>query len=687
MARSPVFPPRAAKRPHLLTQHGDVRNDDYFWLRDDSRQSPEVLGYLRAENDYCMQTMAPLEQFQQALYDEMVARLPKKESSVPWQRNGYRYRQCFDENAEYPVWQRQPAELNNGDEWRVLLDCNNRAQGGAYYDLGALSISPDNRLMAVTEDRVSRRQYQLHVKDLANDIWLNDAVTDLSGSVVWANDSATFYYVKKHSVTLLPYQVWRHRLGDVAENDELVYQEEDNRFYVGIYKSRSTEFVIIALHSTSTSEAWLLDANDASAVPQCFLEREAQHEYDLDHFQAQFWVRSNRDGKNFGLYCSPETNQDKWAVVQAASHTVMVEDFTLFTHWVVIEERENGLAQLRLVDSRNGRQQRLVFDDPAWVVWTSNNHEPDNEWLRYVYTSMTRPQTVFEMNMRTGERRLLKQQEVFGFDSQHYQSDRIWIDARDGVKVPVSLVWRKDKFTTGQNPLLVYGYGAYGESIDADFSTTRLSLLDRGFVYAIAHVRGGGELGQSWYEQGKLSHKPNTFNDFIDVCEALLARGLGAPDQLYAMGGSAGGLLVGAVANLRPELFRGVLAQVPFVDVVTTMLDESLPLTTGEYEEWGDPHIPEDYWAIKAWSPYDQVTPQVYPHMMVTTGLHDSQVQYWEPAKWVARLRELKTDDHLLLLWTDLDTGHGGKSGRYQYYDTVALECAFLIGLAEQRLG
>ena len=687
MARSPVLPPQAAKQQHPLTQHGDVRPDDYFWLRDDSRQSPEVLEYLRAENAYCMQTMAPLEQFQQALYDEMVARLPKKESSVPWVRNGYRYRQCFDENAEYSVWQRQPAVCDGDDAWQTLLDCNQRVEGGAYYDLGALSVSPDNCLMAITEDRISRRQYQLHLKDLVNGTWLNDTITELSGSVVWANDSASFYYVKKHSVTLLPYQVWRHRVGDTTENDELVYQEEDNRFYVGIYKSRSTECVIIAVHSTTTSEAWVLDANDSSAAPECFLKREAQHEYDLDHFQGKFWVRSNRDGKNFGLYTCSQAKRDDWETVQVASNTVMVEDFTLFNHWLVIEERENGLTQLRLIDRTNGHQQRLEFDDPAWVVWTSNNHEPDSEWLRYVYTSMTRPQTVFEINMGTGERRLLKQQEVYGFESEHYQSDRIWIEARDGVHVPVSLVWRKDLFRPGQNPLLVYGYGAYGESIDADFSTTRLSLLDRGFVYAIAHVRGGGELGQSWYEDGKLSRKANTFNDFIDVCEALLARGMGDSNQLYAMGGSAGGLLVGAVANLRPELFRGVLAQVPFVDVVTSMLDESLPLTTGEYEEWGDPHIPEDYWAIKSWSPYDQVKRQAYPHMMVTTGLHDSQVQYWEPAKWVARLRELKTDRHLLLLWTDLETGHGGKSGRYQYYDTVALECAFLIGLAEKRLG
>ncbi len=686
MATDAVLPPTAPRRAHSTTHHGDTRTDNYFWLRDDDREDPDVIHYLNAENRYCEQVMVPIAGLRESLYSEMVARLPKKESTVPWRKNGYRYRQVYDDGNEYPVWQRQPV-AGEPSQWSVLLDGNQRACEHPFYDVGALAVSPDNRWLAVTEDTVSRRQYQLQFRDLECDGWSDEKVENTSGSVVWGNDSLTVYYVRKHPVTLLPYQVWRHRLGVSTVDDELVYEESDNSFYVGIYKSRSEDFVVIALGSTTTSDALLLDANDPKAIPQRFVPRRHQHEYNLDHFDGYFWLRSNKDGKNFALYRTVTPVEEAlWSVVAPPSTDIMIEDFLLFNDHIVLEEREQGLTQLRIVERLSGKSERVLFNDSAWVVWTGTNPEPDSPWLRFCYTSMTMPYTVFELNCVTGERRQLKQEEVHGFTPEHYQSARIEITARDGVNVPVSLVWHREHFQPGTNPLMVYGYGAYGESIDADFSSTRLSLLDRGFVCAIAHIRGGGELGQQWYEAGKLAHKQNTFNDFIDVCNALLAQEYGDPARLYAMGGSAGGLLMGAVINQAPTLFHGVLAQVPFVDALTTMLDDTLPLTTGEYDEWGNPGIAADYFAIKQWSPYDQVAPQTYPHMLVTTGLHDSQVQYWEPAKWVAKLREVKTGDNLLLLWTDMDTGHGGKSGRYQYYETVAMEYAFLVALSTGQL-
>ena len=422
------------------------------------------------------------------------------------------------------------------------------------------------------------------------------------------------------------------------------------------------------------------------AEPVCFLPRRKDHEYSLDHYQHAFYLRSNREGKNFGLYRTHERDERQWETLIAPRQDVMLEGFTLFTDWLVVEERQRGLTSLRQINRKTREVVGIAFDDPAYVTWLAYNPEPETSRLRYGYSSMTTPDTLFELDMDTGERRVLKQQEVKGFEASHYRSEHLWIKARDGVEVPVSLVYRREHFRKGVSPLLVYAYGSYGASEDADFSASRLSLLDRGFVFAIAHVRGGGELGQQWYEDGKFLCKKNTFNDYLDVCDALLAQGYGNPRLCYGMGGSAGGMLMGVAINERPELFHGVVAQVPFVDVLTTMLDESIPLTTGEFEEWGNPQDEEYYRYMKSYSPYDGVTAQAYPHLLVTTGLHDSQVQYWEPAKWVAKLRELKTDDNLLLLCTDMDSGHGGKSGRFKSYEGVALEYAFLIGLAQGTL-
>jgi oligopeptidase B (EC:3.4.21.83). Serine peptidase. MEROPS family S09A len=477
--------------------------------------------------------------------------------------------------------------------------------------------------------------------------------------------------------------VWRHRIGTPAAQDTLVYEEKDDTFYVSLHKTSSKHYVVIALSSATTSEMRLLDAELPDAEPIVFLPRRKDHEYSIDHFQHHFYIRSNREGKNFGLYRSNVRDEKQWKTLIPARDDVMLESFTLFTDWLVLEERQHGLTSLRQINRHTHEESGIAFDDPAYVTWVAYNPEPETSRLRYGYSSMTTPDTLFELDMDTGERRVLKQQEVKGFDGSRYQSEHLWITARDGVEVPVSLVYHREHFRKGKNPLLVYGYGSYGASMDADFSGSRLSLLDRGFVYAIAHVRGGGELGQQWYEDGKFLKKMNTFNDYLDVTDALLAQGYGDAKLCYGMGGSAGGMLMGTAINLRPELFHGVVAQVPFVDVVTTMLDESIPLTTGEFEEWGNPQDETYYHYMKSYSPYDNVQPMAYPHLLVTTGLHDSQVQYWEPAKWVAKLREQKVDDNLLLLCTDMDSGHGGKSGRFKSYEGVALEFTFLIALAQ----
>lgn len=666
-----------------MTLHGDTRLDNYYWLRDDSRSQPAVLDYLQQENAYGREAMSSQRSLQDRVLKEIIDRIPPKEVSAPYIKNGYRYRQVYEPGREYAIYQRQAL----GEEaWSLLIDENKRAAHSEFYTLGGLNVAPDNNLLAVTEDFLSRRQYGLRIRHLQNETWLPEVIEDVSPGVVWANDSRTLYYVRQHPVTLLPWQVWRHHIGTPTAQDELIYEEADDAFYVSLHKTSSRKYLVIALSSATTSEMLLLDADKSDAQPQSYLPRRKDHEYSIDHYQQQFYLRSNRDGKNFGLYRSYSWDEHAWQTLIAPRDAVMLEDFTLFRDWLVVEEREHGLIRLRQIHRHSQRETQIAFDDPTYVTWIAYNPEPETACLRYGYSSMTTPDTLFELNMDSGERQVLKQQEVKGFDASRYRSERLWVAARDGVQVPVSLVYRQEHFRRGKNPLLVYGYGSYGASMDADFSSSRLSLLDRGFVFAIAHIRGGGELGQQWYEDGKFLKKKNTFNDYIDVCDALLEQGYGNPTLCYGMGGSAGGMLMGTVINERPELLHGVVAQVPFVDVVTTMLDESIPLTTGEFEEWGNPEDEDYYHYMKSYSPYDNVRPQAYPHLLVTTGLHDSQVQYWEPAKWVAKLREQKVDDNLLLLCTDMDSGHGGKSGRYKSYEGVALEYAFLIALAQGTL-
>ncbi len=678
--------PKAARIPHAMTLHGDTRIDNYYWLRDDTRSQPEVLDYLQQENSYGHRVMASQQALQDRILKEIIDRIPQREVSAPYIKNGYRYRHIYEPGCEYAIYQRQSAFSEEWDEWETLLDANKRAAHSEFYSMGGMAITPDNTIMALAEDFLSRRQYGIRFRNLETGNWYPELLDNVEPSFVWANDSWIFYYVRKHPVTLLPYQVWRHAIGTPASQDKLIYEEKDDTYYVSLHKTTSKHYVVIHLASATTSEVRLLDAEMADAEPFVFLPRRKDHEYSLDHYQHRFYLRSNRHGKNFGLYRTRMRDEQQWEELIPPRENIMLEGFTLFTDWLVVEERQRGLTSLRQINRKTREVIGIAFDDPAYVTWIAYNPEPETARLRYGYSSMTTPDTLFELDMDTGERRVLKQTEVPGFYAANYRSEHLWIVARDGVEVPVSLVYHRKHFRKGHNPLLVYSYGSYGASIDADFSFSRLSLLDRGFVYAIVHVRGGGELGQQWYEDGKFLKKKNTFNDYLDACDALLKLGYGSPSLCYAMGGSAGGMLMGVAINQRPELFHGVIAQVPFVDVVTTMLDESIPLTTGEFEEWGNPQDPQYYEYMKSYSPYDNVTAQAYPHLLVTTGLHDSQVQYWEPAKWVAKLRELKTDDHLLLLCTDMDSGHGGKSGRFKSYEGVAMEYAFLVALAQGTL-
>ena len=677
-----MTPPKAEKRPKILSAHGTERVDNYYWLRDDDRTDPQVLAYLTAENEYTDEAMKPHQALRETLYGEMVARIAQQDHSVPYVKHGFRYQTRYEPGNEYAIYLRQPADEH--EQWATLIDGNERAKDSEFYTLGGLDISRDNKRMAVAEDFLSRRQYDIRIKNLDDETWADDLLKNTSGSSEWANDSQTLYYVRKHKKTLLPYQVYRHVVGTDPKTDKLVYEEKDDTFYVGLDKTTSEKYILIHLDSTTTSEILLLDADDPQAKPQVFLSRRKDHEYALDHYLGKFYIRSNKDGKNFGLYKSDNGEESGWQALIAPRVEVMLEGFSLFRDWLVVEEREQGLTHLRQIHWQTGEEKSLAFDDPTYTTWLAYNPEPDTALLRYGYSSMTTPSTLFELDLDTHERTLLKQQEVKDFDAANYRSERVWVTARDGVKVPVSLVYRHELFKPHQNPLMLYGYGSYGSSMDPAFSGSRLSLLDRGFVFALAHIRGGAELGQQWYDDGKLFNKLNTFHDFIDVTKELVAEGYGDAKQVYAMGGSAGGLLMGAIINQAPELYHGIVAQVPFVDVVTTMLDESIPLTTGEYDEWGNPNEKPYYDYMLQYSPYDQVRAQAYPHMLVTTGLHDSQVQYWEPAKWVARLRDVKTDSNQLLMHTDMDSGHGGKSGRFKAYEDIALEYAFVVALASK---
>ncbi len=676
-------PPVAKKVKKELTIHGDTRIDNYYWMNE--REDPEVIAHLEAENAYTDKMMKHTEVFQKQLYEEMVARIKKTDESVPYKKNGYYYYSRTEGDAEYPLICRKKGSVDAEEE--ILLDIPKMAEGQAFFNVGDYEISPNNELLAYSVDNVSRRKYTIYVKNLKTGELYADKIENTSGGITWANDNKTLFYTKKHEQTLLPYQVYTHELGKATDKDKLIYEEKDNTFYTNCYKTKSGKYIMIANTSTLTSEVRYVDANKPNDKFKVIAPRERGVEYSVAHYEDNFYLYTNWNAKNFCLMKTPISKTDKkhWEMVIAPRKEVMLTGLALFNNYLVTTEKEGGLAKIR-VQTWNGEEDYYVkFDEEVYDAWLSTNVDFEAEDLRYAYTSLTTPSSVFDMNMQTQKRTLMKQQAVLGdFNKDNYATKRIWVTARDGVKVPVSLVYNKNKAKLdGTAPLYIYAYGSYGSSMDVYFSSVRLSLLDRGFVYALAHIRGGEELGRPWYEDGKLLKKKNTFYDFIDCTEYFVKNNLIDKNKVFACGGSAGGLLMGAVANMRPDLYTGIIAQVPFVDVVTTMLDESIPLTTGEFDEWGNPKDKTYYDYMLSYSPYDQVKAQDYPAMLVTTGLHDSQVQYWEPAKWVAKLREMKTDKNPLLLKIEMDYGHGGASGRFAGLKEVALEYVFMLDLLE----
>ncbi|PSV86648.1 oligopeptidase B [Photobacterium leiognathi] len=680
--------PIAKKIPHTMTIHDDTRIDNYYWMRDDNRADPEIIAHLNAENAYTDAVMAHTEALQQQLFEEIKGRIVKDDNSVPVKQGNYFYFSEVTGDNEYAVSVR--ADDFNGTHKTVLLDVNELAKGHEYYNVSSMSVSQDENLLAYGEDTVSRRIYTIKVKNLATGEYLADEITGTSGSIAWQNDNKAFYYIKKDPQTLLGYQVYRHQLGTNQADDTLIFEETDPSFYTSIGKSKDNELVYIWHSSTETSAVSIIDANDPNATATPFLEREEGLEYSISKLGQQFYVLTNYEAVNFRLMkvdADKLGDKTEWQDVIAPQEGVMLEDYELFDNFLVYQQRSNGLTHITVRQLDTNEERELRFNDEAFTAFFYGNKELNTNKLRLYYSSMTTPASHYDINLDNSEFTLLKQAEVLGdFNADNYQSERLMISARDGKLVPVSLVYRKDLFKKdGTNPLYQYGYGSYGSTIDPSFSSSRLSLLDRGFVYAIAHIRGSEMLGRPWYEDGKKLTKQNTFNDFIDVTKALVEQGYGAKDKIFAVGGSAGGLLMGAIANQAPELYCGIAAQVPFVDVVTTMLDESIPLTTNEYDEWGNPNQKEYYEYMLSYSPYDNVGKHDYPNMLVTTGLHDSQVQYFEPMKWVAKLREMKTDNNRLLFKTDMEAGHGGASGRFKALHEDALEYAFFIDLLNEK--
>ncbi|WP_024611014.1 oligopeptidase B [Pseudoalteromonas sp. TB64] len=675
--------PIAQKQPHKLTTHSKACTDNYYWMRDDERQNEDVLAHLQAENTYCDEQLVAMKPLQNTLFEELKARIVKDDNTVPVKDGKYWYHSEVRGDDEYSRHYRSTSM--SADDKQLLLDVNEIADGYEFFELGEVALSSCEQLMAYSEDTEGRRIYTVHFKNIETGKMLSDVLENTEGQIVWANDNKTVFYVKKDLQTLLGYQVFRHELGSKQSQDVMVYEEQDSSFFMGLGKSRDESLIIIDLASTETNDTWVLDANNPNGEFKALMPREEGHEFDVDKLGDTFYIVTNWHAKNFRLMtATTETISDKTQWLEHTPHrrNVLLEGVELFNNFLVLSEREQGQARFVVVDQQNKRM-ALEFVDPCYYAAIAMNPEPDAQTARIYYSSLTTPGSLYDVDLTTGVKTLLKQQKVLGsFCADDYQSERLMVIARDGIKVPVSVVYRKDSFKKdGTNPLFQYGYGAYGYTIDPSFSSTSLSLLDRGFVYVIAHVRGSEMLGREWYEQGKKEFKQNSFNDFIDVTKALIEQGYCDSNKVFASGGSAGGLLMGAVVNQAPQLYCGVGCHVPFLDVLTTMLDESIPLTTNEYDEWGNPNEPQFYDVIEAYSPYDNISAQAYPNILVTTGLHDSQVQYWEPMKWVAKMRELKTDSNILVFKTDMDAGHGGASGRFKSLEEKALEMAFFIAL------
>ena len=675
-------PPVAKIIPKSLEKFGDVRIDNYFWLN--NRENPEVIEYLNQENDYYQKMTAHTKDFQKELFEEMKGRIKEDDESVPYLYNGYYYITRFETGKNYPIYSRKKESLSAKEE--ILFDCNILAEGQPYFQLGGLSISPDNKLAVFSFDTVGRRIYDIQVKDLETDKILSDKIEKVSGTAVWANDNKTIFYSSQDEVTLRSDKIFKHKLGTKQAEDILVYFEKDETFNVEITKSKSKKYLAIESGSTLTTEYRILEAENPDGEFRIFQKRIRGLEYSINHYGDSFYILTNADkATNFKLMKTLETatSKENWTEVIPHRKDVLLEDIEIFKDFLVVEERFNGLNKIKIMPWSGSGEYYLPFDSETYTAYTSTNVDFDTDILRYSYQSMTTPSSIIDFNMKTKTKEIKKEQQVLGgkFDKNNYTEERIWATAKDGTKVPISMVYRKGLNKNGENPLLLYAYGSYGYSMNATFSSTRLTLLDRGFVFAIAHIRGGEDLGRQWYEDGKLLKKKNTFTDFIDCSKFVIEQKYTSPKHLYAEGGSAGGLLMGAIANLAPELYHGIIAQVPFVDVITTMLDESIPLTTGEYDEWGNPNVKKYYNYMASYSPYDNVKKQNYPNMYVSTGLHDSQVQYWEPAKWVAKLRSLKTDNSHLFLDTNMKAGHGGASGRFEAIKELAKEYSFLLDL------
>lgn len=677
-----IPPPVAKKIPKTLEKHGDKRVDDYFWLND--RENKDVIDYLNSENQYYEQTTAHTKQFQKSLFEEMKGRIKEDDASVPYFLNGYWYITRFELGKDYPIYARKKGSLTAKEE--ILFDCNVLAKGHSYFQLGGLSISPDNKYASFGVDIVGRRIYTIQVKDLQTGKIFTDKIENTTGSSTWANDNKTLFYTEQDKQTLRSDKVFKHKLGKKQSEDVLVYDEVDDTFNVSVSKEKSKKYIVISSSSTLTTEFRTLLADDPDGEFKVFQPRVRGMEYSIAHYNDSFYVLTNKDNAtNFKLMKTPEnaTSQENWKDLIPHRDDVLLEDIEIFKDYLVIGERSNGLNKIRIMPWNGKGEYYLPFESETYTANISTNPDFDTQILRYSYQSMGTPSSVIDFNMKTKEKEIKKEQQVLGgkFDKKNYTEERVWATAADGTKIPISMIYRKGIKKDGKNPLLLYAYGSYGATMDPYFSSTRLSLLDRGFVYAIAHIRGGEDMGRLWYEDGKLLHKKNTFTDFIDCSKYVINEKYTSKEHLYAEGGSAGGLLMGAVVNMAPELYHGVIAQVPFVDVITTMLDDTIPLTTGEYDEWGNPNEKEYYDYMKSYSPYDNVKAQDYPNMYVSTGLHDSQVQYWEPAKWVAKLRTLKTDKNLLFLDTNMDAGHGGASGRFEALKELAKEFSFLLDL------
>ncbi len=672
--------PIAKKIPKELEKHGDKRIDNYYWLNDP--ENPEVIKYLEEENKYTETQMQGTKEFRTKLFEEIKGRIKQTDQSVPYKSNGYWYYTRFEEGQEYPVYCRKKETLDAAEE--IMLNINEMAKGHNFYAASIAGLSDNNSILAFLVDTVGRRQYTLFFKDLSTGKILEDKISNVT-SFTFSADNKTFFYGTQDLTTLRSDKVYRTSLRSKAKA-ELIFNETDETFNTSVYRTKSKSFVLIASGSTLTSEYQYLDASKPFDKFKVFSARERGHEYSIDHFEDKFYIVSNWDAQNFRLLSTSvtDTKKENWKEVVAHRPDVLLEGIEIFKDNLVLSERKNGLPALKIKKWKTAEEYYLDFGEATYDAYLSVNEDFDTKILRYGYNSMTTPSSTFDFDMDTKQKTLLKQQEVLGgFKSSDYQVERLYATAKDGTKVPISLVYKKGLKKEGNNPTLLYAYGSYGISMDATFSSARLSLLDRGFVYAIAHIRGGQEMGRQWYEDGKMFKKKNTFTDFVDCAEFLIAEKFTNKDKLFAQGGSAGGLLMGAVANLRPDLFRGIIAAVPFVDVVTTMLDETIPLTTGEYDEWGNPNNKDSYEYMLSYSPYDQVEKKSYPNLLVTTGLHDSQVQYFEPAKWVAKLREMKTDSNLLLLKTDMEAGHGGKTGRFKAFEDVAFVYAFMFKLLD----